>query len=176
LNIQTLGPDDTLSRDLPLPTVSPPTTLPHNHSFGPMVDIPNEPNYMEPVMRTSRSVNFDRHSLCLLSPHTSVPAAPINRNGGAIYTNDLPAAPVALPEPARPASVEEARSPTAALCPVSEESHLYMNVGKPSPEEGGAARTPLQVLEVPDAQDAHLYANLGLGPRPMPAPVVIETQ
>lgn len=172
LNIQTLGPDDTLSRDLPLPTVSSPTTLSHNHSFGPMVDIPNEPNYMEPLMRTSRSVNFDRHSLCLLSPHTSVPTI-VNRNGAAIYSNDLPA-PV---EQAKPADgEEELRTPTT-LCPVSEESHLYMNVGKPSPEESGVmSRAPLQVLELPDGHDAHLYANLGLVPRPMPDPVVTESE
>jgi hypothetical protein len=169
LNIQTLGPDDTLSRDLPLPTASPQSTLQHNHLFGPMVDIPNESNYMEPVMQTSRSVNFDRHSLCLLSPHTSVPTM-VNRNGGAIYANDLPALVAALTEPLVSGG-EEVRTPTL-LCPVSEESHLYMNVGKPSHEESGVARAPVQVLEVPDG---HLYANLGLGPRPMPASNVIES-
>lgn len=138
-----------------------------------MVDIPNEPNYLEPLMRTSRSVNFDRHSLCLLSPQTTVPTI-ANRNGGAIYSNDLPT-PVVQVEPTRPVSGEELRTPTL-LCPVSEESHLYMNVGKPSPEENGVARAPLQVLEVLDSQDSHLYANLGLGPRLMPPPVVTEVQ
>ncbi|XP_059470513.1 fibroblast growth factor receptor substrate 2 [Neocloeon triangulifer] len=180
LNVQALGPDDTLSRDLPAPTVSPPGTLPHNHSFSPMVDSPNEPNYLEPL-RTSRSVTFDRHSLGLLSPQTSVPVI-ANRNGGAVYANDLPPA-AQVAERVWPVVAEETvRTPTTpkAANVFGEEAHLYMNVGSvATPEEVATpvSRAPLQVLEMPELMDPHFYANLSLELRtvpPLSAPEPVE--
>ncbi|XP_065338178.1 fibroblast growth factor receptor substrate 2 isoform X1 [Cloeon dipterum] len=175
LNIQTLGPDDTLSRDLPAPTISPPSTLPH--SFSPMVESLSEPNYLEPL-RTSRSVTFDRHSLGMLSPQTSVPVIS-NRNGSAVYANDIPVGQMVERVPRNSITEELVRTPTTptAVNIFTEEAHLYMNVGAiVTPEEVVPARAPLQVLDVPEQLDPHFYANLSLELKTMPATETFEEQ
>ncbi|XP_065338179.1 fibroblast growth factor receptor substrate 2 isoform X2 [Cloeon dipterum] len=175
LNIQTLGPDDTLSRDLPAPTISPPSTLPH--SFSPMVESLSEPNYLEPL-RTSRSVTFDRHSLGMLSPQTSVPVIS-NRNGSAVYANDIPVGQMVERVPRNSITEELVRTPTTptAVNIFTEEAHLYMNVGAiVTPEEVVPARAPLQVLDVPEQLDPHFYANLSLELKTMPATETFEEE